>query len=87
MKEEEVLKERERLDEELRKEYNYEIYAKLERKIMLMKDNKKDMAEEMDKEKFKELISEYKKFKMENVRHFRFHPDASSNVFGKSSLH
>ena len=85
MKEEEVLKERERLDKELRKEYNYEIYAKLERKIMLMKGSKKNMADEMDKEKFKELISEYKKFKMENVRHFRFHPDASSNVFGKSS--
>ena len=83
MKEAEVLKERERLDEELRKEYNYEIYAKLERKIMLMKGNKKDIAEEMDKEKFKKLIYEYKKFKMENVRHFRFNPNPSLSAFGK----
>ena len=58
MKEEEVLKEMKRLDEELRMEYDYKIYAKLERKIMLMKGNKKTMAEEMDKEKLKELISE-----------------------------
>ena len=81
MKEEEVMKEMKRLDKELRMEYNY---AKLERKMKLMKGNKKNMAEEMDKEKFKKLISEYKKFKMENVRHFRFHPNATH--FGKPSL-
>ena len=45
--------------------------------------NKKNMAEEMYKEKFKKLISEYKKFKMKNVKHSRFHPNASH--FGKSS--
>ena len=84
MKEEEVLKEMESLDEELRMEYK--MYAKLERKIKLMKGNKENMAEEMDKEKFKKLISEYKKFKMEIMRHFRFHPDASSSAFGKSSM-
>ena len=52
----------------------------------VLKCNKRNMAVEMDKEKFKELISEYKKFKTENVRHFKFHSDASSSVFGKSSL-
>ena len=83
MKEDEVRKEMERLDKELRK--MYPMYADLERKMDLMK-GKKNMAEEMDKEKFKELISEYKKFKMENVKHFRFHPNAPSSVFGKSSL-
>ena len=56
----------------------------LEREMKLMKGNKKNMAEEMDKEKFKKLISEYKKFKMKNVRHFRFHPNATH--FGKPSL-
>ena len=44
------------------------------------------MGKEMDKEKFKKLISEYKKFKMENVRHFRFHPNATTNMFGMSRL-
>ena len=72
MKEEEVMKERERLSSGLRMEL-----MEFERKLMLVKGNKKNMAEEMDKEKFKELISEYKKFKMKNVRHFRFHPNAS----------
>ena len=84
MKEEEVTKEMERLDKELRMEYK--MYAKLERKMKLMKGNKENMAEEMDKEKLKELISEYKKFKMENVKHYRFHPNASSSMFGKSSF-
>ena len=54
--------------------------------MKLVKGNKENMAEEMDKEKFKELISEYKKFKMENVRHFRFHPNATTNMFGMSCL-
>ena len=82
MKEQEVMKEMEILDEKLRMEYR--MYAELERKMKLMKGNKKNMAGELDKEKFKGLISEYKKFKMENVRHFRFHPNASH--FGKSSF-
>ena len=85
MKEEEVLKEMKRFDKEMRKYKMYDALErrfelermKFERKIELMKGNKENMAEEMDKEKFKKLISEYKKFKMENVRHFRFHPNAS----------
>ena len=79
MKEEEILKEMESLDNKLKMEL-----MDLEWKMKLMKGNNKNMAEEMDKEKLKELISEYKKFKMENVRHFRFHPNATH--FGKSSL-
>ena len=86
MKEEEVMREMERLDEELSVEYK--MYTKLERKISLMKGNKKNLAEEMDKEKFKGLISKYNKFKRDHVRHFRFHQNAPSEwylpVFGKS---
>ena len=40
-----------------------------------------------DKQKFLELIDEYKKFKRENVRHFRFHSIAPSSAFGKSSFY
>ena len=83
MKEEEVLIEMDRLDQKLRFSDDYENYAILERKIMLKKGNKKNMAEEMDKEKFKKLLYEYKKFKMENVRHFRFNPNPSLSAFGK----
>ena len=39
-------------------------------------------GEELDKEKYMMLISEYRKFKAGNVKHFRFHSDASS--FGES---
>ena len=81
--EEEIMNEMERLDKKL---MMYEMYADLERKMMLMKGNKKNMAEEVDNEKLKGLISEYKKFKMENVRHFRFHPNATTNMFGMSCL-
>ena len=68
----------ERFDKKLRMEL-----MELEKKMKLIKGNKKNMAEEMDKEKFNELISEYKKFKMENVRHFRFNPNPSLSAFGK----
>ena len=53
------------------------------RMVKLMEGTKVKRGEEMDKEKFKKLISEYKTFKKENVRHFRFRPD--TDVFGKSS--
>ena len=59
------------------------MYTDLERKMKMIEGNKENMAEEMDKEKFKKLISEYKKFKMENVRHFRFNPNPSLSAFGK----
>ena len=39
-------------------------------------------GQEMDRKKYKMLISEYRKFKARNVKHFRFHSDASS--FGES---
>ena len=69
---ENVRKEMERRDKRI---------MELERKV---KGNTENKAEEIDKEKFKELLIEYKKYKKENVRHFRFHPNASSSVFGKS---
>ena len=37
-------------------------------------------GQEMDREKYKMLISEYRKFKAGNVKHFRFHSDASTFV-------
>ena len=60
------------------------MYSDLEKKMELMKENNDQTGEELDKAKFKKLISEYKKFKVENVRHFRFHSNAASSMFGKS---
>ena len=41
------------------------------------------MRDEKDKEKYAELISEYQKSKMENLKHFRFSSEASWSNFGK----
>ena len=40
-------------------------------------------GEELDKEKYKMLISEYRKFKTKNVKHFKFNSAANLNTFGK----
>ena len=40
-------------------------------------------SEELDKEKYKMLVSEYKKFKTKNVKHFRFNSAANLSTFGK----
>ena len=53
---------------------------------MLLKkseDNRYKRRENLDTEKIKKLISEYRKFKMKNVKHFRFDENAISSVFGR----
>ena len=40
-------------------------------------------GEELDKKKFMELISEYRKFKSKNLKHFRFNSAANLSRFGK----
>ena len=63
---------------------NVHVFEQLiERKMKLMKGNKENMAEEMDKEKFKKLISEYKKFKMNSFKHLRFNSVANTAKFGR----
>ena len=44
------------------------------------------MKNEMDKEKYTVLSSEYVNFKREHVRHFEFSSGASSRMFGKLIL-
>ena len=56
------------------------MYADLEQKIRKRNEKK---GKELDKEKFKKLITEYKHFKMKNVKHFRFNANATSSSFGK----
>ena len=52
------------------------MYADIGRKTAEMKN-------EMDKEKYSELSSEYRNFKREYVKHFEFSSAAPSNMFGK----
>ena len=41
-------------------------------------------GDEVDRKKYKMLISEYKKFKTKNVKHFRFNSAANLSAFGES---
>ena len=43
-------------------------------------------GEELDKEKYKMLVSEYRKFKTKNVMHFKFNSAANLNMFGKDEF-
>ena len=43
-------------------------------------------GDELDKEKYKRLVSEYRKFKTTNVKHFRFNTAANLSEFGESCL-
>ena len=65
--------------EELNKFYRR--FADLEKEIKLMK---RGGHEELEKEKYRMLIAEYRKFKENNVKHFKFNSAADSSSFGKS---
>ena len=74
------------------------MFLLLESKMKLMKTDMKNSfeelmkiatgqkGEELDKEKFNMLISEYRKFKTKNVKHFRFNAAANLCEFGESCL-
>ena len=55
--------------------------VELENKVDLMKCDSGEKGEEVDKEKYKMLITEYKKFKKTNVQHFRF--NSAANMGGE----
>ena len=57
--------------------------GELERKMERMEKVVGQKEEELDKEKFKLLIAEYKKFKSKNIKHFRFSSSATSSAFGE----
>ena len=60
--------------------------------LRLMKDDIKDVmkiatgkrGEELDRKKYKILISEYRKFKTRTVKYYRFNSKATLSTFGKS---
>ena len=66
----------------------------LETKMKLMKNDIDEVmkiatgkrGDELDKEKYNMLVSEYRKFKTKNVKHFRFNAAANLSEFGESCL-
>ena len=58
--------------------------ADLEEMVKLIKNGGGEKGEEVDKEKYKMLVAEYRKFKAKNVKHFRFNAVADSCAFGRS---
>ena len=68
--------------EELNKVYKQ--LADLKKEMKLMKNSGGEKGEELDREKYNMLITEYRKFKTKNVKHFRFNSGENSSAFGKS---
>ena len=62
------------------------MYKHLREELKLQKGNIAKKVAEMDKEKYLTLISEFRKFKMNNVQHFRFNSAANSTSFSKFYL-
>ena len=59
-------------------------FADLEKEVKLLKSTSVgEKGEELDKEKYKMMIAEYRKFKTNNVKHFRFNSAENSSAFGK----
>ena len=61
----------------------YKRFADLEKEVKMLKSSGQERGEEEDKEKYKMLVAEYKKFKTKNVKHFRFNSAENSSSFGK----
>ena len=61
----------------------YKQLAELKKEVKLLKSTGDEKGEELDKEKYKMLIAEYRKFKRDNVKHFRFNSAENSSAFGK----
>ena len=65
--------------------------AFLEREVMLIKQGFGEKVkstfgkgvEQQEKKEYKRLITEYRKFKTKNLRHFRFNSEAKLSTFGK----
>ena len=64
----------------------------LERELKMVKNDLVEVmrvttgkrGEELDRKKYKMLISEYRRFKTKNVKHFRFNSAAIMSTYGKT---
>ena len=57
--------------------------ADLRMEMKQLKSQGQGRGEQVDKEKYKMMVAEYRKFKAKTVKHFKLNGRASSNSFGK----
>ena len=58
--------------------------AAIEKQLNMMKNDRDGKGDEVDAEKYKMLITEYKRFKRRSLQHFRFHDHGGLvSAFGK----
>ena len=58
-------------------------FADLEGDMKLMKSSVGERGDELDKKKYIKLVSAYRKFKANNVKHFRLNVEANMSAFGE----
>ena len=68
---------------ELHKEMFNRLKDDLKKEMELMKSTIGKKGEELDKKKYERLVSEYRNFKKQNVRHLRFNSAGDLSKFGK----
>ena len=68
---------------ELHKEMFNRLKDDLKKEMELMKSTIGKQGEELDKKKYERLVSEYRDFKKQNVRHLRFNSAEDLSKFGK----
>ena len=62
------------------------VYNTLKREIEMIKGSISKNGDELDRQKYMKLISEYRQFKKIKVQHFRFNSAAHAKTFGKPNL-
>ena len=68
---------------DLQKEIYDRLKDDLKKEMELMKNTIGKKGEELDKKKYERLVSEYRDFKKQNVRHLRFYSAGDLSKFGK----
>ena len=58
------------------------VYNTLKKEIEMIKGSISKNGAELDRQKYKKLISEYRQFKKVKVQHFRFNSAAHATTFG-----
>ena len=58
-------------------------YNILKKEIEMIKGSISKNGDELDRQKYMKLISEYRQFKKNEVQHFRFNSAAQARTYGK----
>ena len=72
-----------KVEKKLRDSYDQDLLRLLFKEIGTIKGSISKNRDELDRQKYMKLISEYKQFKKNKVQHFRFDSAAHATTFGK----